>query len=309
MISLSDVTSGVQEAPVLAVVYGPPGIGKSTLAANAPKPIFLATENGTNNLDVKRVRFHTFEDLLNLLKNLTHDKHPYETVAIDTITGLQEIVYRSLCERNQKKNIEEFGYGKGYVFAHGLWLQLVAALETLRAQRGVHLLLVGHEAVKRVPNPSGADFEQKVPDLYKTTNDLFYRWSDNCFHLTYKMGVVVSEKAIDKTKGKGVSTGARVVRCQWRPDAVAKNRYHLPYELPLEWETLWAAIKASGDLPGAIDAFTDEARASAHLAGTDDEIARCRARIEACAEERDLSGLQRIVNFLRGKLSIDSVTT
>ncbi len=38
------VTSGVQSAPVKAVLYGPEGIGKSTFAAQFPDPVFIDTD-------------------------------------------------------------------------------------------------------------------------------------------------------------------------------------------------------------------------------------------------------------------------
>ena len=36
------------------LIYGPPGIGKSTLASLAPKPIFIDVENGLRRLKVEK---------------------------------------------------------------------------------------------------------------------------------------------------------------------------------------------------------------------------------------------------------------
>lgn len=36
------------------VIYGPEGIGKSTLAAKFPRPLFIDTEGSTRHMDVQR---------------------------------------------------------------------------------------------------------------------------------------------------------------------------------------------------------------------------------------------------------------
>ena len=44
-------------------------------------------------------------------------------------------------------------------------------------------------------------------------------------------------------KSKAVGSGERVLRCASRPNFVAKTRYPIPDELPLEWGALINAIK------------------------------------------------------------------
>ncbi|HRT94377.1 MAG TPA: AAA family ATPase, partial [Planctomycetota bacterium] len=44
------IQRGKQPMPPRLMVYGTEGIGKSTLAANAPKPIFVQTEDGLNEI-------------------------------------------------------------------------------------------------------------------------------------------------------------------------------------------------------------------------------------------------------------------
>ena len=50
-----NILTGRIARPQKAVIYGPEGIGKSTLAAQFPAPIFLDTEGGTHHLEVARV--------------------------------------------------------------------------------------------------------------------------------------------------------------------------------------------------------------------------------------------------------------
>lgn len=51
------ITGGKVRKRQKVVIYGPEGVGKSTLAANFPAPLFIDTEGSTGNLDVNR-----FED-------------------------------------------------------------------------------------------------------------------------------------------------------------------------------------------------------------------------------------------------------
>jgi len=49
------VSRGRIVRPQKAVIYGPEGVGKSTLAGGLPEPVFLDTEGGTHHLDVARL--------------------------------------------------------------------------------------------------------------------------------------------------------------------------------------------------------------------------------------------------------------
>ena len=43
------ITHGIVEVPPMLTIYGGPGIGKTTLAASAPDPVFLDLEHGTTD--------------------------------------------------------------------------------------------------------------------------------------------------------------------------------------------------------------------------------------------------------------------
>lgn len=308
------ITTGVQPVPLLALLYGPPGIGKSTFAATAPAPLFLPTEFGTHQLNVARLpEPKTLDDALAQLREFRGARHAYQTLVIDGLGGIQTLVYKHVCEnppdgKAKRASIEDFGYGKGYVWALDQWDRLLVELEEIRRTRRTHILLLAHETLRRMPHPAGADYDQRVPDVYKETVNKLVRWVDNVFFATYKIGVVVAEGARDKGRGKGVSTGARLLRTAWRPDATAKNRFNLPFELPLDFPTLFDAIAASGAVGDAVAQFATEARDLAPLAGDDDASARCLAKIELLQQAGNLAGLQQIVNFLRARSTVDAVT-
>ncbi len=48
---LQQIQAGLAPMPPRIMVYGTEGIGKSTIASRAPKPIFVQTEDGLGEID------------------------------------------------------------------------------------------------------------------------------------------------------------------------------------------------------------------------------------------------------------------
>ena len=49
-----EISRGVTNSPVRAVVYGPEGVGKTTFASAWPGAVFIDVEGGSNHYDVAR---------------------------------------------------------------------------------------------------------------------------------------------------------------------------------------------------------------------------------------------------------------
>jgi hypothetical protein len=59
---LQKIQSGRSTAPPRLMIYGTEGIGKSTLAARAPQPIFIQTEDGLGEIDCHKFPLATTFD-------------------------------------------------------------------------------------------------------------------------------------------------------------------------------------------------------------------------------------------------------
>ena len=78
------------------VIYGPEGIGKSTLAAKFPRPLFIDTEGSTRHMDVQRTERPTsWAMLLELVRCIKADPGLCSTLVIDTADWAQ-VGHRSL---------------------------------------------------------------------------------------------------------------------------------------------------------------------------------------------------------------------
>ena len=82
---LQNIKRGVQQRPQRVIIYGPEGVGKSTLAAGLPAPVLLDTEQGSSHIDVARLDCRSYGDVINAIEELTQGGHEFRTVIIDSI--------------------------------------------------------------------------------------------------------------------------------------------------------------------------------------------------------------------------------
>lgn len=242
--ALDAVQVGKIVQPDRLVVYGQEGVGKSSLAAGADGAIFLPTEDGTAHLDVARFPApESFADVLDAVRVLTNDEHAYRTFVLDTVDGLEPIIFRDICSASGKKSIEDVGggFGKGYTAALDSWRLLLAELDRLRRARSMRIVLLAHSHIKTFKNPEGDSFDRYIGKLNEKAWGLLKEWADHVFFARFQTYAVEGEK--DK-RVRGVSDGARVI-CTTRTAAYdAKNRADLPAELPLSWPDIEVALAA-----------------------------------------------------------------
>jgi hypothetical protein len=221
------------------VIHGGEGIGKSTLAASAPSPIFIAAEDGLENIDAEAVEPYPskWEDVLAALDYVATLKN--ETVAVDSLDWLEPLCWDFVVRQANSakiKGIEDFGYGKGYTAALDQWRVFLAKLSKLRAL-DKHIVLIAHTVRKLFKNPIGDDYEQFTVKLNEKASGLIVEWSDI-------VGYCCEDVATEDTSGrvKAQSSGKRIIRTSPHPAYLAKTRFQLPARLPLSWKALGQAI-------------------------------------------------------------------
>lgn len=260
---LSAVTRGRVEKPMRVLLYGTEGVGKSTFGASAPSPIFLAAEDGTAHLDVARFpEPQSWRDVLDAIQELTAAPHDYRTLVIDTLDWLEPLLWQQLVDDAKSakiQSIEDFGYGKGYTAALDRWRVFMAALERLRAQRSIAVVLLAHSQIKTFKNPEDEDYDRYELKLHLKAGGAIKEWCDAVLFARYETFAARDEKT---KRTRGVSTGARVVHTQRTAAWDAKNRYDLPETLPLDWSAFVEAVAAGrpvGLLRNQIDALLPRA--------------------------------------------------
>jgi hypothetical protein len=227
-------------------LYGPEGVGKSTLAAGFPEPVFLDTEGGTARLDVARfLRPRTWADVLAAINHLLTAAHGHQTLIIDSIDWLEKILVDEVCRKASKEGLEDFGYGKGLVYLAEEYARFLALLEKLR-DRGLHVVLVGHSTIRKFEAPDAAgSYDRYELKLTKQVAALTKEWVDALLFVNF-----VTKTAEKDGKLRAIGGRERVIHTTHTAAWDAKNRYGLDDKLPCVAASL-APIFARVALPPA----------------------------------------------------------
>jgi hypothetical protein len=231
------------------LLYGIEGIGKSHLASQCPKPVFIPTEDGLGEIDCHRFPLATsYEDVDTALQELCTEEHSFQTVVIDSLDWHERLIWDRLCKSYGAASIEKVdgGYGKGYVYAAGLWRKVIERLNALRNQRGMMIMLLAHAKVERFEDPDACAYDRYTIRAHRSVASLLTEWSDAVLFATRRIITRTEDGSFNRTRtiasGQGKDGGDRILRCIGGPSCIAKNRYNLPAELPLSWPALMAAI-------------------------------------------------------------------
>lgn len=243
------------------------GVGKSSLAAHAPNPIFFDLEDGTSQLSVARYSFRdgagghvakSYTEILDALTDLRANDHSYETLVIDTVDRLESLIWRYILERDSGKvsavnrggkrlhSIESYGYGKGFQIAVDEWRGFCSDLDTLRLTRNMHIVLLCHDMIRTFKNPEGDDYDRYHLRLDAKAAGFIKEWCDVVGWCTFEEGAAKLDP--DQPKAKGYSTGRRLVHFVRTAAYDAKSRIPLPPELELTLDDPWRPLAAALDV-------------------------------------------------------------
>lgn len=102
-----------QEKPsILMVVYGEGGVGKTTFAATAPRPIIADCENGSKYFGLRGIEaqvalIESWADMQEFLEVALTDQ--FDTVIIDPVGELMEKLIRYMIDKADSKLVQKDG--------------------------------------------------------------------------------------------------------------------------------------------------------------------------------------------------------
>lgn len=139
-------TTDPQAKPsIIMMVYGAGGVGKTTFASTAPKPLLVDCENGAKYFGLRGIKMDVakvsgWEDLNGIFEIAKSGE--YETIIIDPIGELMEKLKRYMIAKGDRKLVQ--GDGSPSMAGWG-WLKdtMRSTIKILR-DSGVNLLLIAH---------------------------------------------------------------------------------------------------------------------------------------------------------------------
>lgn len=227
------------------VCYGPEGIGKSTFASRFPDPVFIDTEGSTKDMDVARTETPgSWQMLMDQVRYFISHPGELKTLVVDTADWAEQMCSASVCSRYQKSGIEDFVYGKGYIFLQEEFGRLLNLLTDLVEGHGIHVVVTAHAKMRKFEQPDemGA-YDRWEMKLSKQVAPMLKEWSDMVLFANFKTWSVAVD---DKGKKRKAQGGSRVMYTSHHPCWDAKNRYGLPEEVPFSYDSIRHIIEGAG---------------------------------------------------------------
>ena len=234
------------------LIYADFGMGKTTLAAMLPLPVFIGIDDGGRMIKnpltgehLQRVEgVESFEDIRSVLQSPSVFDS-FDTIIIDTVTDLEKwaLPYMFTHVPGPKgsvcKNIEGYGYNKGYRHLYDTMRLILQDCEPL-VRAGKNIVLIAQNKNIKVANPAGDDYLRDGPSLYSgmpSIVDQYCEWVDYIFKIGYSYITVESKKAAGSTE--------RVIYTQPEVHYIAKARTPLDAEIPFSEpsdDTIWKEL-------------------------------------------------------------------
>jgi len=231
--SIADRAKKPEHEPMIATILGGPGTGKTSLASTFPKPLFLRTQgeaiprdaaNSPDSIEVASVA-----DLFDIMIGLVKEDHGYQTIVIDSVTGLEALFIADVLASDPKaKGINQAlgGYGAGPNAVAAQHARVRRAAEVIRDRKGCHVIFIAHADIGRIDPPDSEGYNQYTLRLSGKSMAPYVDSVD-------LVGFLKQETILKGDEGakKAITTGDRVLVTYLQPASVSKNRYGITEDI------------------------------------------------------------------------------
>lgn len=163
------------ERPVIIVLYGQPGSGKTSIATTADKPILIDCDRGSDRAVqiVDTLVANKWEEITSQIKDLSE----YKTVICDTAkAALDDFLSQYVCELNYKlktNSLKRFGQMADE------FKDFVGTLQSF----GIDIVFICHDK-----ETTEGDIIRHAPDCTGSSKDLLLRKADQVGYVSFKNG-------------------------------------------------------------------------------------------------------------------------
>lgn len=246
--------------PPMITIVGSAGVGKTTLGAMFPNPIFIQAEDGAAVFEawdedkqptllpaIPKATTRSQEaknTLMNQLRELAAAEHDFKTLVVDSVTSLNVMLEGEIALRDGVGNVADAsgGFHKGYLEVAQWHADFISACDILRKLKGMSIVFLAHTGVEKIKNSPTETTEYAVYgiDMHKKSASLYVTNSDAVLYIIkeeFVTGGETNKKGQTTKLGRVMQTGDRKIITTG--DGIvgyvsAKNRYNMPSEIDLE---------------------------------------------------------------------------
>jgi len=211
------------------VIYGIPGIGKTSFAAQFPGPVqfFSMKESGFDDLnDVGEIpEWCSNENLLSWESFIVQfRKCTAKTIVIDSLSGFQQLLFRYVTDKFYDGDVKKFSayYNGPRTDAPAVLDREWEALATAKRNMGCHIILLGHAKTDMIPNALGTDYQAHIVDLDKGIGGFINKWAQAVLFMGLDIEAARNNRG--QMTNKAQNTDERVMYTNTSPGHAAKSR-------------------------------------------------------------------------------------
>lgn len=179
------------------LIYGAPGIGKSTLASEFGKVLFLELEPGLSFLEVIKLPVGNWIEFCNIVNLLVKDKgQSYDAICIDTGDVLSKLCSDHTNAKLGVIHESQGEYGLGWSVAKN---ELAKWVNKLAAIPDTGLLIISHSVEVEIKSRN-ATYTKSIPTMDKKGREVFLNLADLVLFADFEDTEDGSERRVLRTK-------------------------------------------------------------------------------------------------------------
>lgn len=227
------------DRPVICTISGNAGLGKTSLAATFPKPIFIRAEDGLQAVPMAQRPdafpvLNSVDQLWDQLFALVKEKHDYKTLVIDSVTQLDTLFQAYIVDSDPinpaSVNQALGGYGAGWSALSGMHGRVRKAAGILNETLGMHIVFIAHSDTESLDLPDQDAYSIYTIRMHKKS---VQHYLDNTDLVAF-VKLETYTKGKEKEPKRAISDGSRIITCHAVASGVSKNRFGITDDLPFE---------------------------------------------------------------------------
>ena len=217
-------TGGERPFPMITL-YGQAGVGKTTLAAEFPRPFLINVEGGVPaGIDIPFTGVQPIRDydyLIGWIEELMYKEHPYKTVIIDSLDTLEKkVIHPHVCARNDFDSVDTT-FGRAYTRSSEVMEKILDKLEYLRIVKKMFVVLTSAAVQEQFDDLVNNSYHRYNLGLQRQLNTKIFHQSDFMFFMQPEVYMV---KEDGSKVARPSSSSRRQICTSLMPTYVAKSR-------------------------------------------------------------------------------------